>query len=277
MGLLKQVWHNLSQTPILDRIFYVPFWDCPYLCDFCCVDARPGKPPTYPDKGEPALFALGQKMYQETGKHLQVHVYGGEPLLRPEYLKEFISRLMNEKFFKKLFLYTTLRPPGIEEILALIPEDKIKIIVNPSTINDAARARMHKFSRVTETYKNIVFFPTGRARLGSTSYKKSLVERILPIGLPGKSCFASISGPLVNGIQETVHLCCLPQSPIVGSINENIEILWNNYLMLIESHYKEVNSRMKKDGLSFACSVCEIDSKWSSTKQLNDGIAISIK
>lgn len=269
MSLLKQVWHNLNQTPILDRIFYVPFWDCPFLCDFCCVDARPGKPPAYPDKGEKVLFALGQKMYKETGKQLQVHVYGGEPLLRPEYLKEFSSRLLNENFFKKLYIYTTLRPSGIEQILEILPENKIKIIVNPSTLNSVARDRIQKFSRIAETYKNIVFFPTGRARLGSTSYKKSLVERLLPVGLPGKSCFASISGPLVNGIQETVHLCCLPQSPIVGSIHDSVEILWGNYSMLIDSHYKKVNYRMRKDGLSFACSVCELDSKWSSAQQLH--------
>ncbi len=262
MDILKVGWNNFLQRPLLDRIFYVPFWDCPYLCDFCCVASLPGKPKEDLTKGESTLFSLLAILYKNLGEPIQVHVYGGEPLLRPDYIWDLARRLKETKMMKRFYLYSTLRPRGLEKIVEALGEKNLRVIVNPTTINSSVKSQMNQFPKIIETYKNPVFFPTGRAKIGEKAYRRTIWERILPFGMPGKACFANVSGPLVNGEHGTVHLCCLPQSPVVGETVEPADLIWKRYREKLKEYWKEVEQNAKEKGYSFACSVCESKSQW---------------
>jgi hypothetical protein len=255
--LPKVVFNNLLQRPQLDRVFYVPFWECPYRCAFCCVDSLPGKPPRQPDAGEPMLFGLLEALRARTGRAVQVHVYGGEPLLRPDYLAALAGRLLGQPGFGKLYLYSTLRPPGIERVAAALPPGRLRVVVNPDTLDAEARARMAALAGVAELYRNPMTFPTGRGAEGAAGYRTDWLTRLLPVGLPGRSCFATVSGPLVNGAHGLVHLCCLPQSPVVGRTDEPPAEVLARYETVVAGFHREVEALARQLGVSHPCAVCD--------------------
>ncbi|WP_411822112.1 radical SAM protein [Leptospira sp. 'Mane'] len=269
MDFFKVAAYNFFQKSLYDRIFYVPFWECPYECSFCCVDSLPGKPPLKIDAGEEKLLELIDKLYEIKKKPIQLHVYGGEPMLKPSYM-EHIARLSVDNFkISRFYLYSTLRAGDIFPIVKAAGKNKIRIIVNPSTANDKVRDTMGRLNGIAEWYKNATVFPTGRAKQGSPSYRKSLIESIVPKSFPGRACFANISGMLVNGAHGTVHLCCLPQSPVVGTIDEKTDVILQRYRITLKSWYREILLKMRKDKISHACSVCQSLSDWNTKLRPN--------
>jgi len=261
----KVALNNLMQRPMLDRIFYVPFWDCPYNCEFCCVDSLPGKPPEHPTSGEATLMALMDALHERTGRPIQVHVYGGEPLLRPNTIAALAGRLVDRASFKKMYLYSTMRKSGADRVLAALRDPSLlRVVVNDFTANERVHERMAELGGgdVAEFYNNLVVFPTGRGREGEQAYRKSLLERVMPSWAPGRSCFATVSGMLVNGAHDTVHLCCLPQSPVVGTFEEDARVIIERYERKLETFHSEIRKVMQERGLSHACSACELASNW---------------
>lgn len=259
------IWHNLRQKPMLQRIFYVPFWECPYRCEDCCVDSWPGRPPKDLEAGEAMLFGLIAAQARHTGHAIALHIYGGEPLMRPRYLRDFMQRALGHAGVGKLYLYSTLRPRGIESVVAKVPKGRLRIVVNPDTANDAVHARMAALDGIAEFYRNPTIFHTGRGRYGADGYQEAWFERLLPAALPGRSCFATASGMLINGPHRSVHLCCLPQSPVVGHFNQDPSNVFSAYRRKLETFHREVRARVRAEGHVHACEVCEQDSAYDST------------
>ena len=267
MNLLEMGFWNLLQRPVLDRIFYVPFWECPFLCEFCCVDSLPGKPPVRVDAGESVLFSLVDALNKVSRKPIEVHLYGGEPLLKSDYILEFSKKLNSQKNVKKLVLYSTLRVGNIDSILNILPKKKLEIIVNPTTVTPSVEEKMKHLRGIAKAYKNVTIFPTGRGRIDSASYQKSLLEKIVPPTFPGRSCFATISGILVNTPHRTLHLCCLPQSPVIGDFESNPDAIVSKYVSELQNFHKKVEEERKNFNFSHACSVCEEHSQWKTDKK----------
>tara|TARA_Y100001937_G_scaffold122491_1_gene183503 strand:- start:211726 stop:212637 length:912 start_codon:yes stop_codon:yes gene_type:complete len=273
---LSLIARHVAGLNSLDRIFYVPFWECPYMCDFCCVDSLPGKPPADLQAGEPILFALMDRLYENTGRKQQVHVYGGEPMLRPDYMYSLARSLKDRPSFDRFYMYSTLRPGKEEPLVDILGPEKLKIIVNPDTATDSIREKVQQYGRahkgMVEFYFNPTFFPTGRGSEDLSGYKPNWMQKYLPTGIPGRACFARISGMLVNGPDRSVHLCCLPQSPVVGnfadqihegqdseSLEERSRIIYHSYLQGLKNYPSEVNSRARQEGRPHPCSVCNHD------------------
>lgn len=264
--LASVIWHNLRQTPMLSRIFYVPFWECPYRCDFCCVDSLPGRPPADLDRGEDMLFELIAELHQRTGKPLGLHYYGGEPLMRPEYLAQVAERAMRDPAVGKFYVYSTLKLKGIDLVLDVVPRDRLRIVVNTDTVDDFVRAEVARLEGIAEYYTNPTVFHTGRGRAGCEGYQEAWFERVLPRALPGRSCFATASGMLVNGPHHSVHLCCLPQSPEVGRLDMPAAQVVDQYLARLKTYHKEALAQMRRDKLMHACQTCEANSRFESTR-----------
>lgn len=177
---------HARQKARLDRLFYVPFWECPFDCAFCCVDAPRGRPPRERD-GPEVLSSLVYAMAERRGAPIQVHVFGGEPLMRPAQLLRLGALLAENPAMSKLHLYTTLRFDGAERLRDLLGEDLLRIVVNPETRNPQVEERMEGLRGVAEWYRNPIVFPTGRGRLGSDGYRTSNLERWVFAGWPGRS------------------------------------------------------------------------------------------
>ncbi len=262
---VKKTWHRFLGRPTFDKIFYVPFWDCPYMCDFCCVDSLPGKPPLVPNDGEELLFQLVDLLHQKQGNHIELHLYGGEPMLRKPYAEQLAKRIKKTPNISKLFLYTTLlsnSPQGIYDILG---DERLSIIVNPSTVNEKVKKRMEAFEKVAILYQNQVFFPTGRGAVGMEGNQANIWQRILPIGLPGRSCFAASSGMLVNGQQHSVHLCCLPQSPIIGTFSDSPQQILSNYETALKTIPQQINREARQKKCVHPCQICNDKTGYQST------------
>jgi len=274
--LAKVIWHNLVQTPIGDRIFYVPFWECPYRCEFCCVDSLPGRPPADLAAGEAMLFALIAEQFRRTGVKQALHIYGGEPLIKAKYIEDFGVRALLQPGVKKLYLYSTLRPPGAERCVEAWGRDNVRIVVNRDTATDKVHEQMARLQGVAEFYSNPTVFHTGRGRKGEAAYQERWFEHMLPASLPGRSCFANASGLLVNGAHGTVHLCCLPQSPVIADFSQAAATVLDRQATSLASFHKEIKARMRDEGHIHACSVCEAHSRWDTrvapTFKLVDGV-----
>ncbi|MBD66647.1 MAG: hypothetical protein CME62_15670 [Halobacteriovoraceae bacterium] len=272
--LLKVIKHNLTQKPILDRVFYVPFWECPYNCDFCCVDSLPGKPQSDLGAGEEFLFKFLGSLSLQTNKKVGLHYYGGEPLLKPEEFLNVARRAVSHPAISKVYLYSTLRPPKSVETIKQLPSDKIRVVVNDFTANEKVKHAMQELAGVAEYYSNPTVFHTGRARniegevkkFSSEKIKKTFFEKVLPPSLPGRSCFANASGPLINVAHQKVHLCCLPQSPVVGDFASDTDQLVKKYIASLQEFHKKTYQDMKKCGHTHACQSCEKWSAWDTRK-----------
>lgn len=281
---LSLIARHVAGLNALDRIFYVPFWECPYMCDFCCVDSLPGKPPSDLEAGEPMLFALLERLYEYTGRPQQVHVYGGEPMLRPDYVLELARRLKDQPFFQRFYLYSTLRPGKEEALVQLLGKEHLRIIVNPDTADDRVREKVRSYPGIAEFYLNPVFFPTGRGSEDLRGYKPNWMQKYIPVGMPGRSCFARVSGMLVNGPDRKVHLCCLPQSPSVGEfaeaelrtdtemLEERSRIIYDEYLKQLKEYPARVNSTARKQDKAHPCSVCNDESSFG--KRLSNSVPL---
>ncbi|MGB1206225.1 MAG: radical SAM protein [Chitinophagales bacterium] len=254
--MLTEIWKRFLNQPTYDKVFYVPFWDCPYQCDFCCVDSLPGKPPIFPDDGEDLLFEVIEKLHQRFGKKIELHLYGGEPMMRKRYVEHLAKKVLEKSHISKLILYTTLlsnSPKGVYDILG---KERLHIIYNPATINEKVKQRAEEFKDVASTYKNQVFFPTGRGAVGMEGNQANFWQNILPIGFPARSCFANSSGMLINGPQHTVHLCCLPQSPIIGTFHDKAIKLVEVYEKALSYMPQEINAEARRKKCVHPCQVC---------------------
>ncbi len=264
--MAQSLWQRLIDKPTYDKLFYVPFWDCPYGCDFCCVDSLPGKPPSFPDSGEALLFNLVDELYKRHGNPIELHLYGGEPMMRRSYVEHLAQKVDAHPHIAQFFLYTTLRSGSPEGVFQTLGTEKLTIIVNPDTVNEKVEERLEQYKEVVKMYDNPVFFPTGRGAVGEEGNQPNLLQRILPIGLPGRSCFARSSGLLVNGQQGTVHLCCLPQSPIVGTFHDSAEKLLDRYEEALVDIPKQINKKARERGCVHPCQVCNSESGYKSTE-----------
>ncbi|UYZ63438.1 radical SAM protein [Hymenobacter weizhouensis] len=244
--------YAMLNKALLDRLFYVPFWDCPYECSFCCVDSRPGAAPGWPDAGEEALFALAQEMSCRYGRPVQLHFYGGEPMLRAGYVEHVARRVRESPFISKLVLYTTLRSGSPRQVLNILGPKRLEILVNPDTVNERVTAALRELRGVARLNLLPVHFVTGR---GAVELRPDQY-RWLPVGWPGHSCFARTSGPLVNGPQGTVHVCCLPQSPLLGSFDDAPALLLDRYDAALRTVPRALNRACRAEGLVHPCAVC---------------------
>lgn len=262
MDILKIAWHNLLQKPLLDRIFYVPFWECPFQCAFCCVSSLPGRPPSPAPDHAQVLSNMLRRLARLRGGPVDVHYYGGEPLLRPDVIVSLARTLLPDPAFGRLTLYSTLRPPGLKKVLNAIPTHRLSIVVNPNTATPDVHAVVKDLGGVAAFYKNPTVFPTGRGAVGQAGYRKSFVEQCVSSWMPGRSCFANASGMLLNGAHRTMHLCCLPQSPVVGTFEEEPDVVLGRYLDMLPEYHKDMRRKMNEKGFSHACSVCQEESAW---------------
>lgn len=274
----KIVWHNFRQKPILDRVFYVPFWDCPYNCDFCCVDSLPGKPKVDFEEGKKFLLNFLKSFHSISKKPIALHYYGGEPLLKPQEFLDIVKMAQDSKIVSKIYLYSTLLPKGSLEVIKMIPKDFIRVIVNEFTADQNVINAMKELDGIAEYYDNPVVFHTGRARqleqkfqgaknFSNKKIKQTVFENIFPASFPGRSCFANASGPLINLAHKKIHLCCLPQSPVIGDFDTNVDELLIQYKIGLESFYKKTTQAMKDCGDSHACKSCEKWSQWDTKKE----------
>lgn len=270
--LARLFFQSLAGRPLFDRVFYVPYWECPYHCDFCCVDSMPGQAPRWPDEAEAAFMHFAEASYKEHRKPLQIHYYGGEPLLRPDYLLHFVRKIAGQPFFFRFYLYSTLIPADPGFLTDELGEENIRFIVNPETATPVVEERMKKLGKTAMYYKNPVFFPTGR---GSKTYPehRNLLNSI-PIGLPGRSCFAATSGPLFDAAHRRINLCCLPQSPVVGSFSESPQKLLKKYKELLATYPAKANETARKNGYAHPCSVCEKETDFQSTFRMEPQKAV---
>lgn len=252
----KLALYSYLNRPILDRVFFVPFWDCPYGCEFCCVDSLPGKPAGWPDSGEDLLFELLAEMSQRYRRRLQLHLYGGEPMLRAGYIEHIARRVRASPHVSKLVLYTTLRSGSPRKVLEVLGPKRLEIIVNPDTLNERATAALRELKGVARLNTLPLNFVTGRGAEGQPGYKQDLFQRFVPLGWPGRSCFAKVSGVLVNGPQRTVHTCCLPQSPIVGTFDTPVPELIRSYEAALAAVPKAMNQACRSAGGAHPCGVC---------------------
>lgn len=261
------IWHNLVQKPIFDRIFYVPFWECPYDCDFCCVDSLPGKPQEESENALEHAIEVAREIKKVSGKKIGFHLYGGEPMLRPNRVSKIIDQVLAHKeTFKKVYLYSTLKPKKSSQYLSKYSENELRIVVNDFTADQNTISNMKKLSQKAEFYDNPVSFHTGRAR-NAEERKVTFFEKYFPRNAPGRSCFANASGPLFNATHNTIHLCCLPQSPIISHVSSSPQDTLKNYQKGLAKFYKDINIIMKKEGLSHACMACEKMACWDTRKQ----------
>lgn len=269
--IVKIIWNNLRQKPVYDRVFYVPFWECPFNCDFCCVDSLPGKPKQSFKEGEDFLFSFLKTYSEKVGRPIGLHYYGGEPLLRPQAFLDVAKRAETSGYVSKIYLYSTLRLKHSLETVQQVPKDFLRIIVNDFRADDLVLENMKALKGVAEYYDNPVVFHTGRARGQEDSHKnksfrKTLYEKSFPPSFPGRSCFANVSGPLINVPHKKIHLCCLPQSPVFGGFEESSDALVDTYMSAVKNYYKIVDREMRDCKQSHACSVCEKWSKWDTYK-----------
>jgi hypothetical protein len=276
-NLLPVAVGNLLQRPRFDRVFYVPLWECPYECADCCVDSLPGAPPEDVTRGVPTLLALTEAIAARRGAPIGVHVYGGEPLLRADAIEELVRTLDPLRDVARIYLYTTLRSHAYEKIARAAKPGRLRFIVNPATATDEVRARVASLGASAEWYRNVTIFPTGRGRVGSPAYRRSLLERVVPASAPGRSCFATVSGPLVNGPHGVVHLCCLPQSPVIGRLDEPAPALLARYEELLVTHHARMRAEAERLGVSHACAVCEHESAWSPRRKPEELIHVRRK
>ena len=264
MGINKFL-KRLLNKPTFDKIFYVPFWDCPYLCDFCCVDSLPGNPSLFPDDGEEILFQLIDELYSRHQNPIEFHLYGGEPMLRKRYVEHLAEKVSLHSSISRFYLYTTLRSNSPKGVMEILGSDMLTIIVNPDTVNDKVKNRLNEFEKVVVMYNNPVFFPTGRGAVGLEGNQKNFWQSALPIGLPARSCFAASSGMLVNGQQGTIHLCCLPQSPIIGTFDDCASLILDKYETAAKQVPRELNRQARKQKCVHPCQVCNSRSGYQST------------
>ena len=244
--------YTLLNKPLQDRLFYVPFWDCPYECPFCCVDSLPGKAPGWPDAGEALLFELAEAMSGRYGRPIELHFYGGEPMVRAGYVAHVARRVRESPFISKLVLYTTLRAGSPRKVLDILGTKRLQILVNPDTVNERAAAALRELKGVAQLNILPVHFMTGR---GAVDVRPDWHRR-LPVGWPGHGCFAKVSGPLVNGPQHTVHVCCLPQSPLLGNFHDSPTALLDRYEAALRTIPKALNQACRASGAAHPCSVC---------------------
>lgn len=249
----KLALYALLNKPLLDRLFYVPFWDCPYECAFCCVDSLPGKAPGWPDAGEEPLFELAAEMRRRYGRAPELHFYGGEPMLRAGYVEHVARRIQASPDVSKLVLYTTLRSGSPRRVLDILGPKRLEILVNPDTLNERAQAALRELRGVARLNLLPVHFVTGR---GAVHTRPDALQRLLPVGWPGHSCFARTSGPLINGPQHTVHLCCLPQSPLLGTFTDAPATLLDRYEAALRTVPPALNRACRSTGAAHPCSVC---------------------
>ncbi len=269
----KIAWYSLLKKPILDRVFYVPFWDCPYMCEFCCVDSMPGKPPGWPDEGEALLFEMIALMAARYKHPIQLHLYGGEPMLRHKYIEHIAERVKTDPNISKLVLYTTLRSRSPKKIVEILGKEKLQILVNEDTINDKVRKELAQLKGIASFHDLPMYLPVGRGAMGEPGYqpenfpgrKYEYLQRILPFGMLNRSCFANVSGPLINVPHRTVHLCCLPQSPVIGNFAEGALNITNNYDTEVRQAPNKMNKACQQEGLHHPCAVCNKHSDYNST------------
>ena len=242
--------------PVLDRVFFVPFWDCPYMCEFCCVDSLPGKAPGWPDSAEEELFALLATSSARYGRPMQLHVYGGEPMSRPGYVEHLARRVRDSPFVSKMVLYTTLRAASARKVLGILGRQRLEILVNPDTVNERAAVALQEFKGVARLHLLPVSIPTGRGAAGQAGHHKDFFQKHLPVGWPGRACFSKQSGLLFTGPQKVVHLCCLPQSPVVGSFDTPPAELLDRYEAALAAVPAALNQACRQQGLDHPCAVC---------------------
>lgn len=266
LDVAKLVWKNLLQEPLRDRVYYVPFWDCPMQCETCDVAAMPGRPPVHPVAGEPMLRGLVEGLAKERGGPVQVHVSGGEPLLRPRAIARLAEQLLTDGHLSRLILHTTLRPRGIEEILEVTGPERLRILVNPETANADTRMRLRLHGGIAEYDHNPVRVPTGRGAVGRPGHRWGRFEKLVLRSMPGRSCFATVSGPLVNGPHGTVHLCSMPASPVIGTFRERPARVLARHLETLRTWHREVLEVQAKTGASHACTVCQSISRWDPSR-----------
>ena len=245
--------YTFLNKPLQDRLFYVPFWDCPYECTFCCVDSLPGKAPGWPDAGEALLFAMAEEMSRRYERRIELHFYGGEPMLRAGYVEHVARRVQKSPFISKLVLYTTLRAGSPQQLLDILGTERLQILVNPDTVNERAAAALQELKGVARLHLLPVHLMTGR---GAIDVRPDWHRQWLPVGWPGHGCFAKVSGPLINGPQHTVHLCCLPQSPLLGRFHDDARTLLDRYDAALRSVPKALNQACRASGAAHPCSVC---------------------
>lgn len=252
----KVTLYSYLNRPLLDRVFFVPFWDCPYMCEFCCVDSLPGKPAGWPDSGEELLFELLATMSQRYGRRLQLHLYGGEPMLRAGYIEHLARRVRDSPHVSKMVLYTTLRSQSPRRVLEILGPERLEILVNPDTVNERALAALQELKGVARLHLLPLTITTGRGAEGEAGYKADFFQRHLPVGWPGRNCFAKVSGMLVNGPQRTVHTCCLPQSPVVGTFDTPAAELVTAYEAALATVPQALNQACRTAGGAHPCGVC---------------------
>lgn len=248
--------YALLNLTLRDRVFFVPFWDCPYLCEFCCVDSLPGKAPGWPDGGEDVVFAMLAEMHRRYGRRVELHFYGGEPMLRAGYVEHVAQRVAATPHIKKMVLYTTLRSKSPRRVLEILGPKRLQILVNPDMVNERAAAALVEFKGVAELNSLPVHLVTGRGAVGGAGQRPDWHHTRLPVGWPGRSCFGRATGPLVNGPQRTVHFCCLPQSPIMGTFDEDATALLDHYDDALASVPKALNQACRAVKGVHPCGVC---------------------
>jgi len=207
---------------------------------------------------------LMEEQYRRFGQPIELHFYGGEPMMRKRYVEHVAKKAKALPYLKQFVLYTTLlsnSPKGVYDILG---RELLSIIVNPSTVNDKVEKRIEELKEVVYLYRNQVFFPTGRGAVGEEGNQPNFWQRWLPIGFPARSCFATSSGMLVNGQQHTIHLCCLPQSPIIGTFHDSAAKLWNIYEENIVKMSRTINQKARERKCVHPCQVCNIETGYQS-------------
>ena len=270
---LKHLWYSVISKPLLDRVFYVPFWDCPYNCEFCCVDSLPGRPAHHPDAGEATAFALAKELHELTGNKIEFHLYGGEPMMRPKYVMHLAKIIKDKPEISKLVLYTTLRSAAPDEIVKLLGNDRIQILVNSEILNDKAIAAMKRLKKVAGINNMPMYLPVGRGVAEVKTHdienypgkKFDFLQKITPFGWLARSCWSNISGPLINGPQNTVHLCCLPQSPVIGTFTDEPAKTMAVYTNALGKAPKAIERKCKTSNAIHPCAVCNACTGYSST------------
>ncbi|TGE17799.1 radical SAM protein [Hymenobacter elongatus] len=253
----KVTLYSYLNRPVLDRVFFVPFWDCPYQCEFCCVDSLPGKPAGWPDSGEDLLFELLETMSRRYGRRMQLHFYGGEPMLRAGYVEHIARRVRDSPYVSKLVLYTTLRSKSPRQVLEILGSKRLEILVNPDTVNERVLAALQELKGVARLNLLPLTITTGRGAEHEPGYKQDFFQRYMPVGWPGRNCFAKVTGMLVNGPQRTVHTCCMPQSPIVGTFDSSAADIVAQYEAALATVPQALNASCRSSGGAHPCGVCD--------------------
>lgn len=54
-----------------------------------------------------------------------------------------------------------------------------------------------------------------------------------------------------------MHLCCLPQSPVIGTFDHPIQVLLTRHALTLDDYHRQVAEEAQRRGFSHPCSVCE--------------------